>query len=310
MLYLTTRDKLDAFTAVHALREDRAKCGGFYVPYRLPTFSKEEILALQSLSFGQRIAKMLNCFFNASLTGADVEFAIGRRPVRVAAMSHKIAVLEAWHNHDGDFDFLVAKLYRLIAKEAPKISGATTWFRIAVRIAVLFAAFADLLKTDIVSFSRPVDVSAAVGDFISPMAIWYARKMGLPIVNIVVSCSENSAVWDFLNNGILSGTEMPAVEILLFERFGFHLTQSFVQCSLCGKSFSISEDKLEILRRGMFCAVVRQHRIESIIQNQFNTSQYRMDQNTAAGFGGLQDYRATQSETRAALILSDKNPQT
>ena len=53
MLYLTTRDKFDTHTAYRALREDRAPNGGFYLPFRMPVFSAEELAQLKNKSFGQ-----------------------------------------------------------------------------------------------------------------------------------------------------------------------------------------------------------------------------------------------------------------
>ena len=323
MLYVTTREKADAFTANHALREERGKCGGFFLPYRLPVFGETEIQVMQDIPFGERVARILNLFFSANLNGWDVEFAVGRRPVRVAAMSHKIAVIETWHNHDGNLDALVEALYGVVAKDESDGSSCGAWFYTAVRIAVLFGVFGDLIKTGIADFSQPVDIALAVDDFSAPMAVWYARKMGLPIGRIICCCNDNSVLWDFLHHGTLSTTVKivstvtpdsdyaipPMLECLIFEVLGYEESQRFVKMCRDGNAYSLGEDKLSALRNGLFCAVVRQQRIESIIRNVYKTNAYLMDPYTALGFGGLQDYRAARAETGTALILSDRRPQ-
>ena len=51
MLYVTTRNNRDAYTAQRVLRENRGPDGGLYVPFREPVFSREEIDALKEKSF-------------------------------------------------------------------------------------------------------------------------------------------------------------------------------------------------------------------------------------------------------------------
>ena len=60
MLYVTTRNNRDAYTAQRVLRENRGPDGGLYVPFREPVFSREEIDALKEKSFHQCVAEVLN----------------------------------------------------------------------------------------------------------------------------------------------------------------------------------------------------------------------------------------------------------
>ena len=41
MLYVTTRNNRDAYTARRALTENRGPDGGFFVPFREPVFTPE-----------------------------------------------------------------------------------------------------------------------------------------------------------------------------------------------------------------------------------------------------------------------------
>ena len=60
MLYVTTRDNRETYTANRALTESRGPDGGFYVPFRMPVFSEEEIRSLGDKSFGQCVSEVLN----------------------------------------------------------------------------------------------------------------------------------------------------------------------------------------------------------------------------------------------------------
>ena len=106
MLYLTTRDKSDAFTAHRVLRENRGQDGGFYLPFRMPSFSQEELLTLKEKSFGQCMADMLNLFFSCRMTGWDVEFSIGRYPVKLAGVNQRVVAVQLWNNQASDFQKL------------------------------------------------------------------------------------------------------------------------------------------------------------------------------------------------------------
>ena len=98
MLYVTTRNNRDAYTAQRVLRENRGPDGGLYVPFREPVFSREEIDALKEKSFHQCVAEVLNRLFNTKLTRWDVEFCVGRYPVRLVNLPQRIIAGECWHN--------------------------------------------------------------------------------------------------------------------------------------------------------------------------------------------------------------------
>ena len=63
MLYVTTRNKYDTYTAYKANQSDRGPDDGLYLPFRFPELSQEEIQGLAEQSFCQRIANVLNLFF-------------------------------------------------------------------------------------------------------------------------------------------------------------------------------------------------------------------------------------------------------
>ena len=56
MLYVTTRNKYDTYTAFKANLSDRGPDGGLYLPFRMPELTKEEIKEFSEQSFAQRIA--------------------------------------------------------------------------------------------------------------------------------------------------------------------------------------------------------------------------------------------------------------
>lgn len=322
MLYITTRNKVDSHTAYHTLSKDRNSDGGAFVPFQIPKLSEEELYAFKEKSFGQCVADILNLFFPARLDGWDVDFCIGRNPVKLVSMSHKIIVAETWHNPDHDFARLVRNLSGRMRGIEDTTGTPSNWAWIAVRIAVLFGLFGELDRNGIIEPEQRIDISVAAGDFSSPMAVWYARAMGLPIGTIICSCDENSMVWDLFHHGELrtdtapmamntpaADSGVPAdLERLIFATLGVEEVCRYRSACDNGKVYTLDADKLSRLRQGMFAAVVSQKRMESVINSVYKTRTYLLGPCSALAYGGLQDYRAGTGETRGALILTERSP--
>lgn len=130
MLYVTTRIQRDAFTAHKALRENRGPAGGYFLPMRTPQFTREQLIALSQKSFGQCVADVINLLFNMKLSGWDVEFAIGRYPVKLVSIGSRVTVAETWHNPDWRFDRLVCSLEKFLTKEENASQQPGDWLRV------------------------------------------------------------------------------------------------------------------------------------------------------------------------------------
>lgn len=307
MLYLTTADPFDAYTAHRTLTEDRAPNGGLYLPFKMPKLVVSE---LREKSFGQCVAETLNTFFSTRLTGWDVEFCVGRYPVKIAGMSHRILTAELWRNLDGSYANMER---RLAAKVCPEAEGkVTSWTRIAIRIAVLTGLFSELLRTDAADEAHPIDAAVPAGDFTLPMAVWYAREMGLPIANIVCGTDVSSGVWDLLHLGEMrTGGADPAVselERLVCGTLGVRECIRFRGIRDRGGVYSLLPADAEKLRRGMFAAVVSRDRLEKGISSVYRTNAYILDPDASLSYGALMDYRAKTGENRTALLLADIHP--
>lgn len=316
MLYVSTRSRTDSFTAHRALHETRAPDGGLFVPFRIPAFSKEEIRQLKENSFGENVAQILNLFFSTGLNGWDVDFAIGRRPVRIATMTHRLYIGELWHNLESEYAYTERILYNKLAGTTEKIP--TDWSKIAIRIAVLFGVFGELSREGV----RNPDIAVPSGDFSLPMAVWYARKMGLPIGRIICGCNENGGVWDLIQRGEFSTgasvvhTDLPeldhacptSIERLVFTTLGLKEAQRYVDICAQRGVYALSEDDFRELSNGLFAAVVSNRRTLAVISSTYRSNQYVTDGYAAVAFGGLQDYRASTGESCNTLILADKSP--
>ena len=110
MLYVTTRNSADQYPALRTLGQDYGPDGGAYVPFKLPVFEREEMEALKEKSFSSSMAFVLNKLFRPRLDGVELDFVLGRNPVKLTEMNHRIAIAELWHNIHWSFDWLVSEL--------------------------------------------------------------------------------------------------------------------------------------------------------------------------------------------------------
>lgn len=309
MLYISTRDRTDSFTAHRVLTENDASDGGMFVPMQMPAFRKEDILALKDKSFGDTVARILNLFFDKKISGWDIEFSVGRSPFQLFDMSHRIVVAQLWHNHGADYRYLESSIYEKLCGSAAFCKDVPQWPRIAIRIAVVFGVFTELSRRGCSCF----DIAVPAGDFLLPIAIWYAGNMGLPVGMIICGCNDDSGVWDLIHRGELSTGSLEVaglhgVERLLFDAFGREEVRRYLDVCQRRGTYKLKEDHLQMLNNRLYAVVASNQRVGSVIKSVYRTNRYALDSDTAVSYGALQDYRARTGESRLTLILADKSP--
>ena len=322
MLYVTTRNSKDAYTPRHPLTKDRGPDGGFFVPFQNIRFTPDEIASLGAKSFGHCVAEILNRFFSVKLTGWEVDFALGRRPIRLMAMSHKILVAEMFNNPGNDFFWMVRKLRELLAPNGELPEALSQWTVMAVRIAVLFGVFGELMRIGLTDGETAFDVAVAAGDFSAPVSVLYAKEMGLPVGRIIFGCNENSGAWDLLHHGELHTgrkaieTQVPlcdhaapaALERLIYDKLGRGEALQFASTLERNGVYALSDMPRKILGEGFFGAVISQKRMSAVVRNVFATNGYTLNPYSGLAYGALQDFRAIQNQANPALILAEFAP--
>lgn len=315
MLYVTTRNHQEAYTVNHVLTENRGGDGGLYVPRNLPKLTAQEWHSLSERSFGQCTADILNLFFSTKLTGWDVDFAVGRYPIRLESLAHRIVMAELWHNPDLSYDRLEKNLRELLNTD---MDMPGSWVTIAIRMAVL----AGILGSRELQDAGPVDLALISGDFTLPVSAWYLRKMGFPIGNIICCCNENKPFWELICNGQMrtDATSMPSIipeadvtlpvnlERLISGCAGIPETERYLQCCRTGNPYFVSDAMLSQLRQELCASVVSSIRVETTIPNAYKTHHYLLSPAAALAYSGLMDYRAKTGITRTAIVICDQNP--
>ena len=304
MLYVSTRNPADTYTAYRALHEAAAPDGGQYVPFHLPVFTREELITLKEQSFCGTLTQILNLLFGLNLTDWDIESAIGRTPVRLESVGQRLKIAELWHNPEGDCQHIFNRLYKLMCQEDCPPDG---WAVVAIKIAMLFAICSSADKP-----LNHFDVAVNADDFSEITAVCYCKQMGLPVNLLICACKDDSSVWDLVNKGEFStGKHNPRYfESFLYEYFGAEQVQAYLEALQLKRNYLIGEEFQQLLSDGLFAAVVSDGRADTVIASMQSSNQYALDNNAALAYGALQDYRACMGVSNDTLILSKQRPVT
>lgn len=321
MLYKTTRSDHDTFTAERALKELRAPDGGLYIPMQRIRYTSEELSVLLDQSPCGILASVMNQFFSCKLTDRDVEFCLGKRFFNLHTMSHRITVVEAWRNVDGDFSRIQRILTERIAIDK-RHTPVGEWMQVVSGIALLFCAYSEMLRQGQIDGESRPDVAMLSGRFVGPMSAWYARDMGLPIGNIICCCNENSSVWDLLQRGEMKTcmpvqkTDTPRCDIarpeglerLIRSSLGLSQAQRYASACDAGSEFDLNVEQKNHLRQGLHASVISNKRLGGVIANVYATNGYILCPYSALEYAGLMDYRAATGMNGPALIVSETSP--
>lgn len=307
MLYLSTRNKADSFTAHRVLRSSAAPDGGMFMPMRVPVQNEAALAAFEEMSFSEAVAAIMNLFFGVQITGWDVDFAIGRQAVDLVSGGYKVSLAESWHNASGTHAYLVQRLYNLVVGEKSSAVAPNAWFKTAVNIAILFGIYGKYCRQEIYEF----DIAVEAGDLQLLLAIRYAQKMGLPIRKIILGSIEGDGLWEFLSYGDYQTSRkerLPGLEALLWLEFGYVEEHNYMQATMKKAVYRLKDLRLDQFRDGIFTTVVGDNRVKNVVESTMRTNNYYMEHSTARAFGALQDYRAKTGENKNTLLFAQNAP--
>ena len=307
MLYLTTRERANSYTAYRVLRTFQAPDGGMFMPMQLPVFDDVTLDRFERMNFGETVAEILNLFFGTQLSGWNVDFATGRQAVDLHQMGHKLSIIESWHNPAGSHEYFIQRLFRLVTGRSNNLSEYNLWFETVVDIALLFVAYGKLCRRDLYEF----DVALWTGDLQMLLAVRYAQKMGLPIRKIILGCADGDGMWDLLSYGdytVSVKERNVCFEALLWLEFGYDEVAQYLRTLQRKSIYRLSQEKLASFRNQLFGAVVGEGRAKNVAENIALTMDYRMSTDTSKAFAALQDYRAKTGVNKDTLLLSRNMP--
>ena len=321
MLYASTRSKVETYTAQRTVWADRASDGGLFVPMKLPSFRRTEVLRMKNETPEDHIARIMNYFFQTEFSGKEVEYLLGKDYYKLVNISHKMILGQLWHNRDGELDHVLKVLVKQFAAEQ-RDGEPGEWPKIVIRIALLFALVCDLEKQGVVSPLYPIDVAVPAGDFSWPMAAWYARKMGLPVNTIICCSNENDGIRELLHRGQIrldasrTDTITPrcdcavpeGIERAIYTMLGREETEEYLRVLEKGGIYAVNPEQKRLLSEGMYAAVNSSKRLAEVIPNAYRTFGHVLCPYSAMVYTGVMDYQSITGKYNKVLMLCDYSP--
>lgn len=309
MLYVTTRDNTMTFSAQDTLSMDSCTNGGYFVPQELPVFTHDMLRSMQASRFSSTVADVLNLLFSLSFSSWDVDFSIGRSVAKFFELNRKVTVAELWHNPERSASSMVKNLHEMLCQKAQLKSRPTNWSVIAVHIAVYAGLYGQMVQNGLLEEGETMDLSLSSADFSEIMAAWYAKKMRLPIGNILCACLDDKTLWNAIHLGEYDSTSggifQGNIERLVYGALGADEAAEYVKSS---GFYAVPKDRVSEFNDGLFVAVVGTARGESVMRSLSATNQYAMSLDSALCYGAIQDYRSKTGESRHALLIAKEKP--
>ena len=243
------------------------------------------------------------------------------------ANTHVIAV-------KGNFDdaqsavkvmFNDAELKEKLAKNNQQFSSANSMNigRLLPQVVYYVYTYAQLVKGNEITIGEPINVSVPTGNFGNILAAYYAKKIGVPINQLICASNTNNVLTDFFTTGEYNRkrpfylTTSPSMDILVssnLERLIYHLsgddakqTKEWMDALLVDGQYQISSTMLAELAE-FYGAFATEKEVEETITSVFKEELYAIDPHTAVAKSVATKYREEQGDPLKMVVISTASP--
>lgn len=297
MLYVSTKDRNQTYTAYQALNLQDSAVYGRIVPLCVPAFSALQLKELCGGSFSQIVSEILNKFFPSNVNADDIEICLKKNPLISDALDRKTLLIRLSGKVESKSERLVNDIYELLSGND---TNAPALPRMLIEIGLLFGLYGDLNRCGI----REIDVAVCSGAFWGIDSVYYARKMGLPVRMMICGCANEDTLWDLAHKGVLMSYDADAAVIIY--AFSSAESERYSRCCQTKEVYKLSEDLLTDFNAPLFTSVVSGDRRQDVVGNIYSIFGRKLTTDAAGAYGALQDYRAIIGENRVTIVFSEE----
>lgn len=195
--------------------------------------------------------------------------------------------------------------------------------RLIPQTAYYYYVYAQLCRQGAIRAGEEINFTVPTGNFGNILAGYYAKKMGLPVKNLICASNENKVLFDFMGTGRYDRrrsfvtTMSPSMDILVssnLERLLYSLSGEEVhtvrelmeQLSVSG-AYSISESMRKNLE-GFIGEYASEAETISAIGEVYGSSGYVIDTHTAVAYSAYTKYRRQTGDKTKTVIVSTASP--
>ncbi len=191
--------------------------------------------------------------------------------------------------------------------------------RLVPQVAYYIWAYAQLLKSGEITNGEKINFAVPTGNFGNILAAFYAKKIGLPVNQLICASNKNNVLTDFFQTGIYNKnraffvTSSPSMDILVssnLERLIFDLTDEndeqtkALLTSLSNTGHYQITEKMQEKLAGFTAAWTSEAEISQEIKQTFNDENYVLDPHTAVASHVVRQLEPTEP----TVIVSTASP--
>ena len=203
-------------------------------------------------------------------------------------------------------------------------ANSINWGRLLPQIVYYVSAYCDLVNDGSIKNGDEINFCVPTGNFGNILAAYYARKMGLPIKQLICASNRNDVLTEFINTGVYNRqrefftTASPSMDILVssnLERLLFDMSgcddtliAGYMDALSVKGNYQVSQQLHGDIQSIFKCGSCDDKRTKSIIGRVFAESGYLLDTHTAVAYGVLEDYRASEGDNTLTVVVSTASP--
>jgi len=195
--------------------------------------------------------------------------------------------------------------------------------RLVPQIVYYVYAYAELYRRNEIKRGEEINFVVPTGNFGNILAVYYAKRMGLPVGKLICASNDNKVLFDFFQTGIYDRnrefilTISPSMDILVssnLERLIYHIsgddehkTAELMQALSIGGRYEITDDMRKNLKD--FCggyATVEE--TKKAIYKIYKETGYVLDTHTAVAAGVYDKYFKDDIDPSKTVIVSTASP--
>jgi threonine synthase len=203
-------------------------------------------------------------------------------------------------------------------------ANSINWGRLLPQIVYYYWAYLQAVEQGKIKPGAGLNVVVPTGNFGNILAAYYARKMGLPIHQLICASNKNNVLTDFFRTGIYQSrrpfylTMSPSMDILIssnFERFLYETSghdcetvkQWFRELGENG-SFRVDEKTLQRSQAEIFAGWADEDEVRATISKGYEQFGYVFDPHTAVAVKVYEDYLRISEDDTYSVIVSTASP--
>lgn len=222
--------------------------------------------------------------------------------------------------------FTSEEMQKKFAEKGYELSSANSinFGRLVPQIVYYFSAYLDLLAEGEIETDEEINFVVPSGNFGNILAGYYAKRMGLPIKQLIVASNMNNVLTEFFDTGVYDvrrkfhKTISPSMDILVssnLERLLFELVgrdgekiKGLMAELKDNKVYSIDEDALYDSAPEFLGYFSTEEETKDVIYNVNEEYGYLLDPHTAVGISAFFKFMNDAYDDAPTVILSTANP--